>query len=226
MCFSATASFGASAILFIAGIAALNKVESKSQIPFAAIPIIFAFHQFTEGFVWLSLTHQEYNYWQEIPIIIFLLLAQVLWPFWVPFSFLLIEKGDKRKKILRILLGLGSIASIFLAYRLLFHPVTAVINPFHIRYTINFPFKILNILVGITYFIVSIVPPFLAGGKRMISLGLLNLISFIITIVFFENYVISVWCFFAALISFEVYLVMKNLNMRSNFIYKPISSTY
>ncbi len=224
MCFSATASFGASAILTVAGVAALRKVETKSQIPFAAIPVIFAFQQFTEGFVWLSLNHPNYNHWQKIPINIFLVIAQAVWPFWVPFSFLLIEKNEKRKKALKILVGLGSVVSIFLAYQVLFYPVSAAITPLHIHYALHFPEGTFSIAVTIFYFLATIVPPFLAGGKRMTSLGLLNLMSFIVTVVFFENYVISVWCFFAALISWEVFLAMKDLNVQPKFTTIPINS--
>jgi hypothetical protein len=224
MCFSATASFGASAILTVAGVAALRKVETKSQIPFAAIPVIFAFQQFTEGFVWLSLNHPDYNDWQKIPITIYLVIAQAVWPFWVPFSFLSIEKDQKRKKALKILVGLGSVVSIFLAYQVLLYPVSAAITPLHIHYALHIPEGIFSIAVIIFYFLATIVPPFLAGGKRMTSLGLLNLMSFIVTVVFFENYVISVWCFFAALISWEVFVAMKDLNVQPKFTTIPINS--
>jgi hypothetical protein len=224
MCFSATASFGASAILTVAGVVALRHVETKSQIPFAAIPLIFAFQQFTEGFVWLSLTHQDYNHWQKIPITIFLVLAQAVWPFWLPFSILIIEKDEKRKMALKVLLGLGLVVSFFLAYRVLFYPVSAAIAPLHIHYELHFPYVPFGIVVSIFYFLVTIVPPFLAGGKRMSSLRLLNLMSFIVTMVFFESYVISVWCFFAALISWEAFLVMKELNLKLKFTTIPINS--
>jgi hypothetical protein len=222
MCFSATASFGESAILTVAGVAALSKVKTRSQIPFAAIPILFAFQQFTEGFVWLTLTHPDYNHWQKTPITIFLVLAQALWPFWGPFSFLLIEKEEKRKTVLKILLGCGSVVSIFLGYQVLFYPVSAAITTLHIHYALYFPYEQFSVIVSIFYFLATIVPPFLAGGKRMISLGLLNLMSFIVTVVFFENYLISVWCFFAALISWEVFLAIKNLNVKPKFTTIPL----
>ena len=187
MCFSATASFGASAILTVAGVAALSKVKTKSQIPFAAIPLIFAFQQFTEGFVWLSLTHPNYTYLQQIPITIFLVLAQAVWPLWVPLSFLLIEKNENSKLSLKILLGVGTIVSFFLAYRVLFYLVSAAITPLHIHYELYFPYQQFSTIITILYFLATIIPPFIAGGKRMVSLGLLNLMSFVITVVFFEN---------------------------------------
>lgn len=49
------------------------------------------------------------------------------------------------------------------------------------------------------------------------SLGLLNLASFVVTIVFFEQYVISVWCFFAALMSLEVFFAIKDLEAKPAF---------
>lgn len=225
MCFSATASFCASAILTVAGVAALRRVETKSQIPFASIPVIFAFQQFIEGFVWLSLTHPEYNHLQNIPVTIFLLIAQPVWAFWVPFSFfLIVEKYSKTEKVMKVLLGFSSVVSIFLACRIFFYPVGASITPLHIHYELYYPHALLSTIVAVFYFIATIVPPFLVGLKRMTTLGLLNLMSFIITFVFFENYVISIWCFFAALISWEVFLAMKDLNLKQSFTAIPIHS--
>lgn len=55
MCFSSIASFAASGILVVVGIASIKKVEYPSQLMFAGIPILFSGQQFTEGFVWLAL---------------------------------------------------------------------------------------------------------------------------------------------------------------------------
>ncbi len=55
----------------------------------------------------------------------------------------------------------------------------------------------------------------------MISLGLLNLTSLIITMIFFEDYIISVWCFFSALISWNVILVMKDLEVKHQLVTLP-----
>lgn len=232
MCFSTTASFGASAILAVAGIATLRKVETPAQIMFASIPVMFSIQQFTEGFVWIALKDPHSNDWQSIPINIFLLLAQVVWPVWVPLSILLIEKNDKRKKGLKILLGVGAVLSLFLAYRMLFSSVSAAITPYHIRYEIDFPYRQYFVIIFASYFLATIVPPFISSGKRMISLGLLNFASFLITILFFKDYLISVWCFFSALISWEVYLVMKDMAAKpqlfaserpSNDAYQPLT---
>ena len=55
MCFSATANFVGSGVLGTVGVITLTKVKHKRELLFAALPTLFAVHQFTEGFVWLGL---------------------------------------------------------------------------------------------------------------------------------------------------------------------------
>jgi len=221
MCFSTTASFGASAILAVAGVVSIKKVVKPEQIMFASIPIIFSIQQFTEGFVWIALKDPNNNEWLNIPVLIFLGLAQIIWPVWVPLSMMLIEKNDTRKKVLKLFFVIGSLLSIFLTYRILFSSVSAAITPYHIHYDINFPHRQYLTIIAASYFLVTIVSPFISSAKRMINLGLLNFASFIITVIFFEDYIISVWCFFSALISWNVILVMKDLEAKNQPVALP-----
>ena len=208
MCFSASASFSASAILAVAGMISLKKVEKPSQLPFAFVPVLFSLQQFTEGLVWIAL--KDHEHWKNIPIYLFLFIAQVLWPFWVPLSVWLIEENEHRKKELQVFLFSGSILSLYLGFCLFFYKADAIITPYHIHYELYFPQNITT-LVGIIYFLSTIIAPFLSTHKRMKFLGTFNLLSFIVSEIFFKDYLVSVWCFFSALISWEVYLVMKNM---------------
>ena len=49
MCFSAPASFIAGTALSAIGVAALRKTKSRSEVPFAMIPLLFGIQQVTEG---------------------------------------------------------------------------------------------------------------------------------------------------------------------------------
>ena len=51
---SATANFVGSAVLGTIGVATLKEVKHRRELLFAAMPCLFAVHQFTEGFVWLG----------------------------------------------------------------------------------------------------------------------------------------------------------------------------
>lgn len=51
MCFSATVNFAGSAALGGAGVATLAKVKHRRELLFVAMPLLFAIHQFIDGFV-------------------------------------------------------------------------------------------------------------------------------------------------------------------------------
>jgi hypothetical protein len=210
MCFSTAASFGLSGILAIAGIISVKKVKLRSQYLFACIPFIFAIQQLTEGFVWLSLSGTDFGSWQRWPTYVFLLFAQVIWPIWVPLSILLIEKVPIRRKIISLLLGLGCLLALYLSYCLLHYKVSSEITPYHIHYDLYFPAQYTSV-IAVFYFLPIVITPFVSGIKRMTGLGVLIFISFLITRLFFSDFVISVWCFLAALVSFVVIRVMGDL---------------
>lgn len=207
MCFSAGASFGTSVVLGALGVVTLKKVKEPRQLPFAFIPIMFATQQFSEGLLWIGLSDPAvHSSWQHFPVYIFLVFAQILWPVWIPFSVLLLEKDKIRKSILRILLIMGLSISGYLLYCMFVYDVSAEIRSGHIHYNLNFPVAF-TWISGILYFIPTVISLFVSGVKRMPVLGTAIWMSFILTMVFFEDYLISVWCFFAAIISLII-LVM------------------
>src|SRR5471030_2723711 len=57
MCFSATASLTAGTALSAIGVASLRLVKTKSERPFALIPLLFGIQQLSEGVIWLTFGH-------------------------------------------------------------------------------------------------------------------------------------------------------------------------
>lgn|SRR3989338_8253485 len=220
MCFSASASFGAGVVLSVIGVASIKKAKSPSQIVFASIPLIFAVQQITEGFVWLSLSNPAYASLQEVATYNFLFFAQVVWPVWVPFAILKLEPKERRRMSEKILVVIGGLVSIYLAYCLLTFPVEAKIVGYHISYEQNYPAAISR-YCGFLYIVATIVPPFFSQISRMWILGTTILISYIITTIFYTDYIISVWCFFASIISIAVYAILYKLNNSNKIVSKP-----
>jgi hypothetical protein len=208
MCFSATASFGISAALLAGGVASLKKAKTPKQIPFAMIPFVFSVQQVCEGFVWLSFKDPAYAGTGIGATYAFLVFAQVIWPSLVPYSIYLMEEDPSKKKILRILTITGVILSIYLLFSLLFYPVKASAGAGHIAYDLDRPVEA-NYITAVLYVIAIIAPPFVSGIRKMSGIGFFNLVSFLITVVFFSENIISIWCFFAAAISIGVFLVLK-----------------
>ncbi|MBK7434958.1 MAG: hypothetical protein IPI66_14435 [Chitinophagaceae bacterium] len=209
MCFSATASFGASALLCTAGLITLKRVRDPNQVLFAGIPLLFSVQQLAEGFVWLSLTRTEYQDWQQTASGFFLFFAQVLWPLLVPLSIWMIERSLPEKIL--FLLTLGALLAIFMSWRLLEYPSTATVVSNHIDYTLGLTHP-LSWIVTAVYLLVTIGPPFVSGNKKLSLLGLLVLASFLITLTRFPGQLISIWCYFAAVISVVVLFLISDMN--------------
>lgn len=219
MCFSATASFGASAVLAVISVASLKQVKHKSQIVFACIPIFFSLQQFTEGLVWVSFAapfNATMNLWGTY---IFLIFAQVVWPLWIPIAMVMVENKGQRRKIQRVFMVIGITEAIYQAYCLLFYPVHSQVTGHHIYYELDHPMStVVKYIEPAFYIAATIVSPFFTSIKRMWIVGAAILISCIITVIFYEHYTVSVWCFFASIISISVYLIMREIRISYQLI--------
>lgn len=211
MCFSAVASFTAGAVLCAAGVVTVRSAVLPSQKYFAAIPFMFSVQQFTEGFVWLSFTHTSFAQWQVPATYFFLFFAQVLWPIWVPLSLIQIEPEKKTKMMLAPFLLIGIVVSSYMVFCLVNYDLTAEIKGFHMYYNIHFPFhpKVYSSLI---YIIPTVIATLFSKTRGIWLFGLLNLMAYIVSKMYFNDYVLSVWCFFAAWISLAIYLIMKAIN--------------
>lgn len=209
MCFSAEASFTASLVLGVVGLVAIKKTQRPTQLAFACIPFLFAFQQFSEGILWLSLTNTEFAFLETFSTYTFLIFAQIIWPTWIPFSIMLLENVKKRKHILIIPLSIGLLLSIYLTFCFVFYDVGAEISEHHIKYNLNFP-HIENYIwiTGCFYMISTVASTFISSKKGMKILGAAILLSSILTHLFATNYFISIWCFFSAIISVLVLRVV------------------
>jgi drug/metabolite transporter (DMT)-like permease len=207
MCFSANASLGAGVALTVIGVATIRKSTTPTHLVFASIPLIFAVQQIAEGFLWLTLPDPSQVTAQRWLTYVFLTFAQVIWPLLVPVAVMLLERDSQRRRIQEILVGIGAVVSIYLAYCLLTFHVQANIAGHHITYTQDYP-MILRPIGGAFYFAATIIPLFVSRVKRIWILGLTIFSSYVIATLFYDHYVLSVWCFFASLISMSVYYVM------------------
>ena len=91
MCVSAAVNFTGSGILATVGAVTLTKVKHRRELLFASLPILFAIHQFIEGFVWLGLDGLLSPKVTHNMGAAFMLYAQGLLPFLLPLSVLLFE---------------------------------------------------------------------------------------------------------------------------------------
>jgi hypothetical protein len=209
MCFSAGASFTGGIIISAIGIATVKEVHKPSQLVFASIPLFFGLQQIVEGSLWLTLPNPEYLELQKIGTYFFLVMAQILWPMMIPLSVLIMEEKMKKRKILRILLAMGLSLSLYYIFCLLSFNVTPKIMGLHIQYDTDFP-KIPGYVAFFVYLIVTIAPLFVSSIQRTHLLGIFMFLSCLVTAIFFTQFLTSVWCFFAALISGVIFWILRD----------------
>lgn len=223
MCFSAEASFVTGAIVSGIGIATIRKSKTKRQLFFSSIPLLFGVQQIAEGFLWLSMLNSDFVSLKQPITLIYLSFAHILWPTWVPFSIMLLENEKRQRNILFFFLLIGMVVSITLTYRLLTENTTSEIIGHHISYNLGVSNSTI-LLLSPLYFLATVLPPFFTNIKRMWLLGFLILISYVVTKIFFENFVISVWCFFSAVISIVIYSIVLNFRSSSQKITIPVNT--
>lgn len=209
MCFSSQASFAGGIIITAIGVVTVRKVHEPSQIIFGSIPLFFAAQQIAEGFLWLTLPDPDLIHLQKSCIYIFMISAQVIWPLMIPLSVLMMEKNSIRKKFLKVLLICGFSVSVYYAVCQLFLNITARISGYHILYTTDFPESV-SLPVFIVYLVATITPLFVSTVKRTWIMGILMMASCMVTAIFYRQYLTSVWCFFAALLSGVIFWILRD----------------
>lgn len=211
MCFSAGASFGASAVLAGVGVTAIKKSGKSPQRLFAAIPLLFAAQQLAEGFVWMWLMHTGYASLQMPAVYFYVFFAYAVWPVYIPLSFLIMEINTQRKKILWILFIAGTIEMIYTIVCVLLYSVQASANNHHIVYTFNYPTALSDLIFlrdGI-YFIATLPAAFISSRKGAWIFGVMLIASYVVSEIFFREAVVSVWCYFAAALSVIIFFLIK-----------------
>src|SRR5271166_1462742 len=118
MCFSAAANFAGSGVLATVGVATLSKVKHRRELLFAALPTLFAIHQFIEGFVWLGLDGKLSPTVTHDMGAAFMLYAQGLLPFLLPMSVLLFEPDMKSRRRMLPFLVLGGGTTLYILWAL------------------------------------------------------------------------------------------------------------
>src|SRR5580693_1799987 len=123
MCFSAAANFVGSTALGAIGVVTLTKVKHRRELMFAALPLLFALHQFIEGFVWLGLDGILSPAVAHDMGAAFMLYAQGLLPFLLPLSVFLFEPDRTSRGRMLPFLVLGGATTLYILWALTAFPL-------------------------------------------------------------------------------------------------------
>jgi hypothetical protein len=205
MCFSATASFTAGAALLVVGAVTTRHATRLAEAPFALIPVLFGVQQLIEGALWLTFP-------DKAPILNTVLthaysfFSHVVWPIYIPVAVLMIEPTPWRRKVLIAILLAGVAVGLYLLYFLVRLPIVAQVVGKHISYISPHFFALAAMLM---YILGTCVSSLFSSHGTVRVFGLAAFVSFVAAYVIYTAWFISVWCFFAAVLSVTVLLYFR-----------------
>ncbi|MEZ5816456.1 MAG: DUF6629 family protein [Hyphomicrobiaceae bacterium] len=214
MCFSATASFTVAAALTpVAAFSLATARRDPRWLALAAYPLAFGLQQAIEGILWLGLEASD-------PSTVamasrgFVFFSHFFWPAWVPFSVYRLESTAepwRRRMLLAFtivgfLFGLSiSLPSLMLDNWLLVEVVDGSIE----YRTVLVYDAVVGRMVMKAVYAVLVVSALLLSTERVVQIfGGIIVASLLVAQFHFAHAFVSVWCFFAAVLSLYVGVMM------------------
>jgi hypothetical protein len=198
VCFSAAANFVGSGVLGGIGVVTLTRVKHRRELLFAALPALFAVHQFIEGFVWLGLDGVLSPTVTHNMGAAFMLYAQGLLPFLLPLSVTLFEPTAKRRRRMLPFLLIGGGTTLYILWALTAYSLQVSVKGDSIVYinpATNYT------AVAVLYIIATCGSLFFSEVTDMVLFGVANLVI-LLTVMAVKRYAFtSLWCAYAAIAS-------------------------
>jgi len=216
MCFSATASFTAATILIPAGIYAAKK-SSRLNKPYWAIallPLIFGIQQIFEGLVWLEIEPGGGGS-TRMASLGFMFYSHLFWLAWIPFACFVIEHKPLKRKLFFVLILIGSIHGLLMYLPLWFNLdwllVELVGRSIDYKATLLYDDYLPRIVVRILYALIVLIPLLLCSDRYIKFFGFMVAASVAIATIFFGYAFISIWCYFAAILSLYIIFMLSRI---------------
>lgn len=222
MCFSATVSYSAAAVLVGSGIYAVRQARSLA-LPnrlLALTPILFGIQQGFEGLVWQAIDAGRER--DAVPFALgFHFFSHFLWLWWFPLCAYLPEPGRIRGKVFLGLGIFGALAGGFVFFTMLFHPdlMTVGVRQHSIIYHMSSPYRgpiSIPIPASALYALIVLVPLLFSSDRYLRIFGVLVVVSIVLASVFYGYAFVSVWCFFAAMLALYLVYMVHKVNQRNS----------
>lgn len=214
MCFSATASFTLAAVLMPAGIYTVLEVRrtNPAWLAFGIFPLVFGVQQILEGILWLALVGGN-----ETAVCLssrgFLFFSHFFWLAWVPFAVWTVEADATRRRLagLMAIAGFFSGLSVFLPAALIEDWLRVEVIQRSLEYkTILIYEGFIDRSILRAVYAVIVIGSLLLSSHRLIQVfGVLVMASLVLTYAFYAYAFISVWCFFAAVLSVYLAVILR-----------------
>ncbi|HUY64563.1 MAG TPA: DUF6629 family protein [Acidimicrobiales bacterium] len=197
MCFSPQADTVAGVVVGVIAVDAARHVRDRRDMALAAIPAVFAVHQFLEAGVWLWLRGSVSVSFGHSVLWAYLLVAFAL-PTLVPLAIWSIEPDQRRRRAMATLLALGVAVSVWLVVAAVTGNVGAHIDGHHIVYTVGLSGA--AVATGL-YVVATCGSLLLSSSPRLVLFGVGNLVAVALLVWLSAGGLFSLWCAWAAVTS-------------------------
>lgn len=198
MCFSPQADLVGGAVITALGIDACRHLEGRrDHLLLASLPIVLGAHQLVEAVVWWGLQGHVSHAIERIALWIYLLVAFVVLPIFVPYAVRALEPTGpaKRRMLPFVVLGIA-VSTVLLAAMLRSPGIDVVMRPYHLEYTVNLHY---GGLVVVAYVVAICGALFFSGYRDITVFGLANLVAVAVIVWLTIDGFASIWCGYAAL---------------------------
>ena len=199
MCFSPEADLVVGGMVVAIGVDALRHVREPKQVLLASLPLLVGLHQVDEAFVWLGLQGHVSESIERVGVWVYLIFALAALPAIVPVAVFAVERSAARRKIIAAFAALGIAVGVSLAVAVFRGSVNAVIDGRHIAYDVSALHQGAQ-LTGL-YVVAACGALVLCSYRDIALLGVLNLIAVPVLMWMTVSGFISLWCFWAAIVS-------------------------
>lgn len=204
MCFSIEADVVAGIALLPVAALTLREVRHVREVPFAALPLLFAVHQLTEALVWAGLDGDVSANVQKAAALVYVLFAFPVLPTLVPTAVLLLEPRGARLRVAPFV-ALGLVVSAQLTYFVLSGPLIVEEHDHAVVYRVGLQN---GMFWAVLYIVATVGPALLSGYPSIVAFGAFNLVGLSLVALVYQEAFASLWCVLAALLSVLVLLHM------------------
>jgi hypothetical protein len=203
----ARATLAGGIVVTAIGVDAYRHLRGRnSHLLLATLPLLLGAHQLDESLVWWSLRGDLPHSVGRVAMWIYLIIALVVVPIFVPVAILRLEPTAKRRWIIAPFVALGVAVGTYLFVTMLQGPVTVRLGAYHLAYSVGLHHGIL--VIGL--YVVATCGCLLASGYRdVVIFGLANLVAVVVLARLTADGFASLWCGYAALASAAISLHMR-----------------
>jgi len=199
VCFSAQADVVGGLVVTAIGLDVVRHVNGRhGHMALAALPLLLGVHQLVEAFVWWGLQGHVNAGLGRVATWIYLLIAFVVLPVFVPLGVVLLEPRRRRRSAMLVFVVLGVAVSTVLLAAMVRGPAKAVLGHNHLSYSTDLR---AGLVVVVAYVIATCGSLIVSSYHDVAVFGIVNLVAVAVIARLTIDGFASLWCGWAAITS-------------------------